>query len=195
MIKTIAWLGYNQKYWTLCKGQLIRLPSLSSSGHHAKRSPGRNQEGGPYLDTARGKGTWMKLLLFVGCITSQQHASVTQGGPCSDNCTCCHAEMEVGDQACYLALSQYTNIGPTSPGADLIMPGARHGSHWFTGKIPPGISPMGKAGIEPMSAVHEANALPQGQRVGSHIGLNGLQSQAPVTGVSPTSSTGTAWMV
>ena len=34
----------------------------------------------------------------AGCLTSQQHASVSQGRICSDNCTCCHTETEVADQ-------------------------------------------------------------------------------------------------
>ena len=37
-------------------------------------------------------------LLSVGCLTSQQQASVSQGRICSDNFTCCHAEIEVADQ-------------------------------------------------------------------------------------------------
>ena len=36
--------------------------------------------------------------LFVGCLTSQQHASASQGRICSDNFTCCHTEIEVADQ-------------------------------------------------------------------------------------------------
>ena len=35
--------------------------------------------------------------LFVGCIMSQQHESVSQGRICSDNFTCCHTEIEVAD--------------------------------------------------------------------------------------------------
>ena len=31
--------------------------------------------------------------LLVGCFTSQQHASVSQGRICSDNVTCCHTEI------------------------------------------------------------------------------------------------------
>ena len=34
---------------------------------------------------------------LVGCLTSQQHASVFQGRICSDNCTCCHTETEVAE--------------------------------------------------------------------------------------------------
>ena len=69
-------------------------------------------------------------LLFVGCLTSQQHASVSQGRICSDNFTCCHTETEVPDQTFHLTQSQYTDNGPTSPSTDLITPGAWQGSHW-----------------------------------------------------------------
>ena len=68
--------------------------------------------------------------LLVGCLTSQQQASVSQGRICSDNFTCCHTEIEVADQTFYLAQSQYTDTGPTSPSADPITPGAWQGSHW-----------------------------------------------------------------
>ena len=36
--------------------------------------------------------------LFVGCLTSQQHASVSQERICSDNFSCCHTEIKVADQ-------------------------------------------------------------------------------------------------
>ena len=68
--------------------------------------------------------------LFVGCLTSQQQVSVSQGRICSDNYTCCHTEIEVADQTFYLTQSQYTDTGPTSPSADPITPGAWQGSHW-----------------------------------------------------------------
>ena len=68
--------------------------------------------------------------LLVGCLTSQQQASVSQGRICSDNFTCCHTEIEVADQTFYLTQSQYTDTGPTSPSADPITPGAWQGSHW-----------------------------------------------------------------
>ena len=70
------------------------------------------------------------VCLFVGCLTSQQQASVSQGRICSDNCTCCHTEIEVADQTFYLTQSQYTDTGPTSPSADPISPGAWQGNHW-----------------------------------------------------------------
>ena len=62
--------------------------------------------------------------VFVGCLTSQQQASVSQGRICSDSYTCCHTEIETADQTFYLTQSQYTDTGPTSPSADLITPGA-----------------------------------------------------------------------
>ena len=71
-----------------------------------------------------------EVCLFVGCLTSQQHASVSQGWICSDNFTCCHTEIEVADQTFYLTQSQYTDTRLTSPSADPITPGAWQGSHW-----------------------------------------------------------------
>ena len=70
------------------------------------------------------------VCLLVGCLTSQQQASVSQGRICSDNCTCCHTEIEVAEPTFYLTQSQYTDTGPTSPSADPITPGAWQGSHW-----------------------------------------------------------------
>ena len=67
---------------------------------------------------------------LVGCLTSQQHASVSQGRICSDNFTCCHTEIELADPTFYLTQSQYTDTGPTSPSTDPITPGACQGSHW-----------------------------------------------------------------
>ena len=70
------------------------------------------------------------ICLLVACLTSQQHASVSQGRICSDNFTCCHTEIEVADPTFYLTQSQYTDTGPTSPSADPLTPGAWQGSHW-----------------------------------------------------------------
>ena len=77
----------------------------------------------------KGKTT-RTIVLFVGCLTSQQHASVFQGRICTDNFTCCHTEIEAADQTFHLTQSQYTDTGPTSPSADPITPGAWQGSHW-----------------------------------------------------------------
>ena len=72
----------------------------------------------------------MTFFFFVGCLTSQQPASVSQGRICMDNFTCCHTEIEVADQTFHLTQSQYTDTGPTSPSADPITPGAWQGIHW-----------------------------------------------------------------
>ena len=67
--------------------------------------------------------TGPRSLLFVGCLTSQQHASVSQGRICPDNFTCCHTEIEAADPTFHLTQSPYTDTGPTSPSADPITPG------------------------------------------------------------------------
>ena len=105
----------------------------------------------------------LALSLLVGCLTSQQHASVSQGRICSDNFTCCHTEIEVSDPTFHLTQSQYTDIGPTSPSADPITPGARQGSHWsadfeVTGMTRPGKNP-GKRDSNPGPSALEADAL------------------------------------
>ena len=44
-----------------------------------------------------GGGSWL-----VGCFTSQQQASVSQGRICFNKCTCCHTEIESADKTCYM---------------------------------------------------------------------------------------------
>ena len=68
--------------------------------------------------------------LSVGCLTSQQFESVSQGRVCEDKFTCCLTEIEVTDQTFHLTQSQYTDTGPTSPSTDPITPGAWQGNHW-----------------------------------------------------------------
>ena len=70
------------------------------------------------INLYRSSITKKGCLLFVGCLMSQQHASVSQGQICRDNFTCCHTEQEVA--TFYLTQSQYTDIGPASPSADPI---------------------------------------------------------------------------
>ena len=79
----------------------------------------------PYTSDCKGE-----VCLFVGCLTPQKQASVSQGRIFSDNFTCCHTEIEVADQTFYLTQSQYTDTRPTSPSADPRTPGAWQGSHW-----------------------------------------------------------------
>ena len=73
---------------------------------------------------------WSCGMFVVGCLTSLQHASVSQGRICSDNFTCCHTEIKVADPTFHLTRSQHTDTGPTSPSTDPITPGAWQGSHW-----------------------------------------------------------------
>ena len=94
---------------------------------------GRSANGG--FNTGRTSSKYhvlqsYRVCLLVGCLTSQQQASVSQGRFCSDSFTCCHTEIEVADQTFYLTQSQYTDTGPTSPSTDPITLGAWQGSHW-----------------------------------------------------------------
>ena len=82
----------------------------------------------------------LRCCCLLVCLTSQQHASVSQGRICSYNFTCYHSEIEVTDQTFHLTQSQYTDT-------------AWQGSHWSAsfkslvwldlGKIP------AQAGFEP----------------------------------------------
>ena len=112
------------------------------------------------------------VCLLVGCLTSQQQASVSQGRISSDNFTCCHTEIEVAYLTFYLTQSQYTDTGPTSPIADPITPGAWRGSHWsanfeVTGMTRPRKKSLLKRDSNPGSSALEVDALPLGQRGGS----------------------------
>ena len=119
------------------------------------------------------------VCLLVGCLTSQQHASISQGRFCTDSSTCCHTEIEVADQTFYLTQSQYTDTGPISPSADPILPGAWQGSYWsaniwVTGMTWPRKKSQRKWDSNPGSSVLEADALPLGQRGGHLTGESGL---------------------
>ena len=59
------------------------------------------------------------MLLFVGCLTSQQHACVSQGQICPDDCTYCHTEIEIADQTFYLIQLQCTDQGQPTPALTL----------------------------------------------------------------------------
>ena len=61
---------------------------------------------------------------LLACLTSQQHANVSQGRICSDHCTCCHTEIEVAGQTFHPTQSQYADTRPTSPSADPLTSGA-----------------------------------------------------------------------
>ena len=73
-------------------------------------------EGGGEVVETRGvneltnlpRASWIDICWLVGCLTSQQHASESQGWICSDNFTCCHTETEVADPTFYLTQSILT---------------------------------------------------------------------------------------
>ena len=81
-----------------------------------------------------GKGTFtlchpFEILLFVDCLTSQQHARISQGWVYLDSCTCCHTEMQSAEWTCCFTQSWYTDSGPPSPSTNLSTPSAWKGSH------------------------------------------------------------------
>ena len=57
-------------------------------------------------------------------LTSQQHASISQGRICEDNCTCCHIETEVADPTWFLTQPHYADAELTSSSTYHITPGA-----------------------------------------------------------------------
>ena len=106
----------------------------------------------------------VSVMVFLDCLTSRQHASVSQGRICSDNCTCCHTEIEVADPTFYLTQSQYTDTGPTSPSTDPVPPGAWQGIHWSANfKVTDMTRPRKKSqlrrDLNPGSSTLEADAL------------------------------------
>ena len=112
---------------SLFLGEKVNAKGLS----HRFDSTGESEERSPDLPlSSRTPCHWAPhttdrfVCLLVGCLTSQQQASVSQGRICSDNFTCCHTEIEVADPTFYLTQSQYTDTGPTSPSADPTTPGA-----------------------------------------------------------------------
>ena len=116
--------------------------------------------------TSRWRESFFRFVCLVGCLTSQQHASVSQGRICSssDKFRPCHTEIQVADQTLYLTQSQYTNTGPTSPSTDSATPGAWQGSHRSTnfqvaGMTRPRKIPAEQAGIEPVSPTLKADTL------------------------------------
>ena len=64
------------------------------------------------------------VCLFIGCLTSQQHTSVSQGRICLDNGTCCHTRKAVADHTCSLTQSLNTDTGPTNFSTEPMTPSA-----------------------------------------------------------------------
>ena len=117
------WVERFKEYWWK-----KRSKKLSQEGGMSNRQNIKQREQNSW--TINNSYSTVLMIEFVGCLTSQQHASVSQGRICTDNFTCYHTEIEVADQTFYLTQSLYTDTGPTSPSADPIMPGTWQGSHW-----------------------------------------------------------------
>ena len=117
-----------------------------------------------------------KVAVFVVCcLTLKQHASVSQGLICSDNCKCYHIETEVEGQTFYLTQSWCIDTGPTGPSADPILPGAWQGSHW-TAKFKSLVrldlekDPWRKRESNPGLPLSRRTSLPLGQRGSARSG-------------------------
>ena len=110
-----------------------------------------------------GKERWW---LFVGCLTSQQHASsVSHGRVCSDSCTCCHTERYTLRIKLFIS-SSHSILKPGQPVPELILlrqaPGrVATGIPMFeaTGVTRPGKISTAIAGIEPRSAALGADTF------------------------------------
>ena len=142
-------LYFVHKAWLFFYPPVLIQPPLVNNAHKGSSNSITNTSSVLPAQAVTHLRRW--VCLFVGCLTSQRHASVSQGRICSDNVTCCHTETEVADQTFYLTQSQCTDTGPTSPSADPITPGAWQGSHWsanfsVTGMTRPRKNP-GRSGI------------------------------------------------
>ena len=76
---------------------LMSAENRSKKNAHAWKLLESNKQTCPWWTRAHeiGSPPALEFAMFVVCLTSQQHASVSQGWICSDNCTCCHTEIEV----------------------------------------------------------------------------------------------------
>ena len=75
-------------------------------------SPGfQYHDGNSEEDEKEGDHVNDHVCWLAGCLTSQQHASVSQGWICLDNFTCCDTETEVADQTFYLTSHSILTLG------------------------------------------------------------------------------------
>ena len=119
------------------------------------------------------------VCLLVSCFTSQQHASVSQGQICSDNCTCCHTEIEVADQTFHLTQYSHSILTRGQPVLALTLERQASGrvaigvpifkflSHWYDSTPK---KSRRKQDSNPGSSALEADTLPLGQRGGGWSG-------------------------
>ena len=106
------------------KGKEVEKGCGRRSTHIDREQPVFNQI---IIDTV-SRATLRWLLLLMGCLTSQQHASVSQVRICSDNCKSYHTKIEIKDQTCFLTQLQYTVTGLTMLSTGPVTPGTWQGS-------------------------------------------------------------------
>ena len=78
------------------------------------------QQGTVWTRVAKDREGWSTLAedyflqwsWLLACLTSQQHASVSQERIFSDKCTCCHTEIEVANQTITPSHSILTPVQP-----------------------------------------------------------------------------------
>ena len=99
-------VNYSFSFWR----EYVVIPTLRKDGSFTSLSAGYLLNHKKHRTEDKERRISLEFVcLLVGCLTSQQHASVSQGRVCSDNCTCCHTEIGVGDQTFHLTQSQYTD--------------------------------------------------------------------------------------
>ena len=107
----ISWYSFNVRSFTLSSWKLTPGPT-TSSGMPLSHSESFCTAGSCTFWKTEGVFHGMAGWL-VGYLTSQQHATVSQGHFCTDKFTCCHIEIEVADQTFYLS-RQTTRWGVTA---------------------------------------------------------------------------------
>ena len=91
------------------------------------------------------------VCVLVGCLTSQQHAAVSQGQICSDKCTCCHTEIEVALITLDLSPSQ-SILTPCQPVPALTL------SHQAPGRAATGVAILKSlVGLDPKINPHSTS--------------------------------------
>ena len=111
----------------LCLHAACSTTRFFACSHECVRSLSQGQQrlertAHSYFQLVPAGSTWQEKLVFTGCLTSQQHASVPLGQICLDNCTCCHTETGCRSNLLSHPVTILT-LGPTSPSTDPVMPG------------------------------------------------------------------------
>ena len=115
-----VWWNYSAAQLESCNQlQIWRglLRPTSQTNASLKQTVTANAFTGRNISLSSGSSSIVCLL--VGCKTSQQHACISQGGICRDNCTCCHTEIEFADKT---ISSSHSTLTPDQPDPALTLP-------------------------------------------------------------------------